>query len=107
MFTHRWRKKIKVDIMMGKHDDDDFSWAIGRKWIETMLDLELVKHVFELSDETRAKLLAFLHLVEESHLVDGDLPIAQDGQITLRLSSRQGRPEGRQSDRGSAAEPIQ
>jgi hypothetical protein len=92
--------------MMSKHDDD-FPWAVGRKWVESMLDLELAKHVFELSDEARTKLLAFLHLVEDSHLVEGDLHVAQDGRITLRLSSRKGRTEGSTPDRGSAAEPFQ
>ena len=91
--------------MICKHDDD-FSWASGRKWVESLVDLELVKHVFELPDESRAKVLAFLHLVEDARQVETHLDIGKDGRITLRLSGRQDQAEGSKPDHGSAAEPF-
>ena len=91
--------------MMCKHDDD-FSWVAGRKWVESLIDIELVKHVFELSDESRVKLLAFLHLVEDSCQVETLLDIGKDGRITLSLSGRQDHAEGSTPDHGSAAEPL-
>jgi hypothetical protein len=95
---------------MHKNDNDEpskhLSEVNGSRRINSTLDMELVKHVFELSDETRAKLLAFLHLVEEGQLIGSDLHIDPAGQIALRLFSQE-QPEGSRSGHENAAEPFQ
>jgi hypothetical protein len=51
------------------------------------LDLELIRLVFSMPDEARAKLLAFLHLAKENRLLRTDLKVGETGEVHLSLLS--------------------
>ena len=87
--------------------DDNSSLSSETDLVAFTLDCELVKHVLKLSSETRAKLLALLHLVEEPSDVKGDLQVSPEGHVSLRLFGQAGSQEGFQPDPGSGAEPLQ
>jgi hypothetical protein len=74
---------------MCNHDDDQPCDVGEREQVFSALYSELIRHVSELPQETRAKLLAFLHLVEDPHLVDANLHIDPAGEIHMKLFSRQ------------------
>jgi hypothetical protein len=92
--------------MMCPHDDNS-SFISETDLVAFTLDCELVKHVLKLSSETRAKLLALLHLVEEPSHVRGDLHVSSEGHVYLKLFGQAGSQEGFQPDPGSSAEPLQ
>ena len=89
---------------MRDHDDDKLSRG-GKAQGSSTLRSELVRYLLELPDETRAKLLAFLHLVEDVHLVDAHLHIDRAGDIHMKLfkNLRAKSRRGRESD----SEPLQ
>jgi hypothetical protein len=51
------------------------------------LDLELIRLVFSLPDDARAKLLAFLHLAKDNGLLCADFTLGETGEVHLSLSS--------------------
>jgi hypothetical protein len=51
------------------------------------VDVDLVRYVSELSEQTRSQVLAFLHLTENLDRVTGDLHIDAAGRMELKLSS--------------------
>ncbi|MCB5175259.1 hypothetical protein [Microvirga lenta] len=92
------------------HDfsDDDCSDASGKKdRVVSVLRSELINRVLRLPDETRAKLLAFLHLVDDLRLVDADLQVDPGGEIRMMMFSRKDPRAKPRLSRGSAAEPLQ
>jgi hypothetical protein len=87
--------------------DEDRPDEREREQAVSVLRSELIKHVLGLPDETRAKLLAFLHLVQDLRFVDGNLHVDPSGEIHMKLFSR---PNPRAKSRpapGSASEPLQ
>lgn len=106
MSTHP-RLDDKADKMTCNHDDDDFAGPSGRTKIGSALDFELIQRVFAMSDGTRAKLLAFLHLAENPSLVKGDLAVDPSGEVSLRLFNLKEARVDFQPDRESAVEPLQ
>lgn len=96
--------------MMSTYDDDndnEFTGPSGKRMIKSVLDIELLQRVFALSDETRAKLLAFLHLVEDPCLVKGDLVVDAKGDVLLKLFNQKDQHEDMQSEYGAFSEPLQ
>ncbi len=74
-----------MKMPMCNHDDDQCGNEGEKEQILSALHSELIRHVSNLPAETRAKLLAFLHLVEDLHLVDAHLHINPVGDIHMKL----------------------
>jgi len=79
--------------------DPDKSGAVLRS--------ELVRLVLRLPDDTRAKLLGFLHLIEDPRLVTADLRVDPGGKIHMSLFSRMDPHAAPRPAHGSGSEPLQ
>jgi len=90
--------------------DDEEGRMIARTDKEkavSVLRAELVRHVLRLPDETRAKLLAFLHLADDLRWVDGDLHVGPDGEVQMTLVSGKNPRAKPRSAAGNGSEPLQ
>jgi hypothetical protein len=87
------------------HDNgDEFEDFSDYTMVKSSLNFE---RVFQLSGDARVKLLAFLHLAEELHLVMSDLDVSASGGVALKLFNRTYQNASSQPDRESAVEPLQ
>jgi hypothetical protein len=97
--------------MMRMHDirDDDDCPEHGADPDKSgaVLRSELVRHVLRLPDDTRAKLLGFLHLIEDPRQVAADLRVDTGGRIHMSLFSRADPHAAPRPGRGSGSEPLQ
>jgi hypothetical protein len=90
------------------HDNgDEFEDFSDYTMVKSSLNFELIQRVFQLSGDVRVKLLAFLHLAEELHLVMSDLDVSASGGVALKLFNRTYQNASSQPDRESAVEPLQ
>lgn len=91
--------------MNGHHEDRPDERE--REQAVSVLRSELIRHILSLPEEARAKLLAFLHLVQDQDFVDADLQVdpAREVRVTM-VSCLKPRARPRR-DSGSAAEPLQ
>lgn len=72
---------------MTTYDDDDEVAILDDEICEASEDMiSILRYISQLSGETRANLLAFLHLAEAPIMAKGDLTIEGD-HLTLKLFS--------------------
>jgi hypothetical protein len=96
-----------MNTMRKYGDDEDRSIEREREQAVSVLRSELIRHVLNLPDETRAKLLAFLHLVQDLRLVEGDLQVERSGDVRMTLFRlEKPRAKSRRAP-DNAAEPLQ
>lgn len=95
--------------MMREHDDEEgcVDNRSAKEKSGSVLRAELIRHVLQLPDETRAKLLAFLHLTEDLRDVEGHLIVNRDGELQMTLFSDKSARARSLSAHGSGAEPLQ
>lgn len=95
--------------MIHEHDDEDGcidgAAAMGKDG--SVLRAQLIRYVMQLSDETRAKLLAFLHLTDDLRDVEGRLIVNRDGETQMTLFRDRSERAQSRSAPGSGAEPLQ
>jgi hypothetical protein len=90
---------------MHHNDDEENDDVRQREHVAVVLRSELIRHVLELPNEARAKLLAFLHLAEDLCTADANLHTDPSGEIQVRLVSRK---NGREDSRPAAGKsPVQ
>jgi len=90
-----------------RDDDDGIERGADPDKSGAVLRSELVRHVLRLPDDTRAKLLAFLHLIEDPRLVAADLRVDPGGKVHMSLFSSQDPHAALRPSRGSGSEPLQ
>lgn len=66
---------------------DDSIRIDGEEKSFSSLCFELIRYIFALPAETRAQLLAFLHLVEDMSQIGSELEPGENGEICLKLFS--------------------
>jgi hypothetical protein len=97
--------------MMRMHDirDDDDAPESGADPDRSgaVLRSELVRHVLNMPEDARAKLLAFLHLVDDPRLVSADLSVDAGGEVRVSLFSRTDPRAALRSVPGSGSGPLQ
>lgn len=74
---------------MTEHDDTPETGVIDKEHVETLLSFELVRRVLKLPHQTRAKLLAFLHLMEDLDSIECDLQADRSGELSLNMLCRE------------------
>jgi|SRR5687768_2629382 hypothetical protein len=90
-----------------RDDDDGIERGADPDQSGAVLRSELVRHILRLPDDTRAKLLGFLHLIEDPRLVAADLRVDAGGRIHMSLFSRADPHAAPRPARGSGSEPLQ
>ena len=95
--------------MMREHDDEEgcFDSRATKEKSGSALSAQLIRYVLQLSDETRAKLLAFLHLTDDLCDVEGHLIVNRDGETQMTLFRDKSAHGPSRSAPGNGAEPLQ
>lgn len=88
-------------------NSDEFGEMMDPAMIKSALNFELIQRVFQLNDEARVKLLAFLHLADELHLVRSEIDVNANGDLALKLFNHDYQSTGSQPEHENAAEPLQ
>ncbi len=94
-------------MMSSYDDDDDLAQLIDRAKLRNSLDFELVIRMLTLPEETRAKMLAFLHLTDDLRHVKGDLTVNANEDVSLRLFNPKGFYADRQHGCENGVEQLQ